>query len=165
MSLGAASYAKILCSGVFVSGREEDEIKRNSASFLMTAKSGEVVRRLFADNLALQRADLDVGGGTVAIERKPDAPLGIGRIGFSIANDGVIDAWLTRDTKTGLNKVEISTKRNGSIDRWEYYDKNVLVRVELDTNRNGKADRWMTYQDGIQMETILDVNEDGEPDS
>jgi len=37
VSLGAASYAKILCSGVFVSGREEDEIKRNSASFLMTA--------------------------------------------------------------------------------------------------------------------------------
>jgi hypothetical protein len=37
VSLGAASYAKILCSGVFVSGREEDEVRRNSASFLMTA--------------------------------------------------------------------------------------------------------------------------------
>lgn len=34
-SLGAASYAKILCSGVFVSGREEDDIRRNSAYFLM----------------------------------------------------------------------------------------------------------------------------------
>jgi CubicO group peptidase (beta-lactamase class C family) len=34
-SLGAAAYAKVLCSGVFVSGREPDEIKQNSAYFLM----------------------------------------------------------------------------------------------------------------------------------
>jgi CubicO group peptidase (beta-lactamase class C family) len=34
-SLGAASYAKILCSAVFVSGRDEDEAKQNSAYFLM----------------------------------------------------------------------------------------------------------------------------------
>jgi CubicO group peptidase (beta-lactamase class C family) len=37
VSLGAASYAKVLCSGVFVSGRDEAEIKENSAFFLMTA--------------------------------------------------------------------------------------------------------------------------------
>ena len=35
-SLGAASYAKVLCSGVFVSGREESEVRENSAYFLMT---------------------------------------------------------------------------------------------------------------------------------
>lgn len=35
-SLGAASYAKILCSAVFVSGRDEQEAKQNSAYFLMT---------------------------------------------------------------------------------------------------------------------------------
>ena len=35
-SLGAASYAKVLCSGVFVSGRDEAEIRENSAFFLMT---------------------------------------------------------------------------------------------------------------------------------
>ncbi len=35
-SLGAASYAKILCSAVFVSGRDEQEVKQNSAYFLMT---------------------------------------------------------------------------------------------------------------------------------
>ncbi|MCA1585394.1 MAG: beta-lactamase family protein [Acidobacteria bacterium] len=33
--LGAASYAKILCSAVFVSGRDEDEARQNSAYFLM----------------------------------------------------------------------------------------------------------------------------------
>ena len=34
-SLGAASYAKVLCSGVFVSGRDAEEVKQNSAYFLM----------------------------------------------------------------------------------------------------------------------------------
>src|SRR5437879_5110223 len=34
-SLGAASYAKILCSAVFVSGRDADEARKNSAYFLM----------------------------------------------------------------------------------------------------------------------------------
>ncbi len=36
-SLGAASYAKIVCSAVFVSGRDAEEAKRNSAFFLMPA--------------------------------------------------------------------------------------------------------------------------------
>jgi CubicO group peptidase (beta-lactamase class C family) len=36
-SLGAASYAKILCSAVFVSGRDVEEARTNSASFLMPA--------------------------------------------------------------------------------------------------------------------------------
>ncbi len=36
-SLGAASYAKILCSAVFVSGRDVEEARRNSAFFLMAA--------------------------------------------------------------------------------------------------------------------------------
>lgn len=34
-SLGVAAYAKILCSAIFVSGRESDEARRNSAYFLM----------------------------------------------------------------------------------------------------------------------------------
>jgi CubicO group peptidase (beta-lactamase class C family) len=34
-SLGAASYAKVLCSAVFVSGRDVAEAQRNSAYFLM----------------------------------------------------------------------------------------------------------------------------------
>src|SRR6185295_19143979 len=34
-SLGAASYAKVLCSAVFVSGRDAEEARKNSAYFLM----------------------------------------------------------------------------------------------------------------------------------
>jgi CubicO group peptidase (beta-lactamase class C family) len=36
VSLGAASYAKILCSAVFVSGRDAEEARKNSAYFLMS---------------------------------------------------------------------------------------------------------------------------------
>lgn len=35
LSLGVGAYAKIVCSGVFVSGREVAEIQKNSAFFLM----------------------------------------------------------------------------------------------------------------------------------
>ncbi len=35
-SLGAATYAKVLCSAVFVSGRDAEEAKQNSAYVLMT---------------------------------------------------------------------------------------------------------------------------------
>ena len=34
-TLGAASYAKIICSAVFVSGRDVEEAQKNSAYFLM----------------------------------------------------------------------------------------------------------------------------------
>ena len=34
LTLGAAAYAKILCSAIFVTGRSEDEARRNSAYFL-----------------------------------------------------------------------------------------------------------------------------------
>lgn len=37
-TLGAASYAKVLCSAVFVSGRDADEARRNSAYFLMAER-------------------------------------------------------------------------------------------------------------------------------
>ena len=40
-TLGAASYAKILCSAVFVSGREVDEARENSADILMNAPDRE----------------------------------------------------------------------------------------------------------------------------
>jgi hypothetical protein len=165
---GVATYREVgLYGGPVASGffREWDPATaRWQLIHYQVAPSGERIRRVHSDDLAVKRMDLDIAGGTVAIEAKPGAGLTFDRVGFSVANDGVIDAWVTRDPKTGLNRVEVSTKRNGKIDRWEYYEKNILLKVELDTNGNGKPDRWMTYQDGIQMETILDANEDGEPD-
>ena len=48
----------------------------------------------------------------------------------------------------------MSTRRDGTIDRWEYYEKGQLARVEEDKDRNGRADHRSTYQDGILIDTI-----------
>ncbi|MEZ5291647.1 MAG: serine hydrolase [Vicinamibacterales bacterium] len=51
-SLGAASYAKILCSAVFVSGRDVEEARKNSAYFLMAAPDRELPVTVDVDRTA-----------------------------------------------------------------------------------------------------------------
>jgi CubicO group peptidase (beta-lactamase class C family) len=63
VSLGAASYAKILCSGVFVSGRDEAEIQQNSAYFLMTEPDRKKPVTAEVDRTA-KRVRVTVGGVT-----------------------------------------------------------------------------------------------------
>ena len=165
---GVATYREVGLYGGPVSSGFYREWDPATGTYLLVhervTKSGTRLRRVFADDLRPKSTELKAGDGTVSVEMKPGTPLGFERVGFSIAKDGVIDAWAVRDPQSGRVQIEISTRRNGKIDRWEHYEKDVLLRVELDTNGNGKPDRWMTYQDGIEMETILDVNEDGRPD-
>lgn len=164
-----ATYRAVgIYGGPIASGfhREWDpQTKRYQLIHETTTKAGVRVRRLYADDLR-QLLSTELSGTGI------ESPFSIAvsadgksrRVGFSSVNDGVIDAWSTTDPKTGEVRVEMSTKRNGKIDRWERYEKQVLIRVDLDTNGNGKPDRWMTYQDGIQMDTFIDANEDGKPD-
>lgn len=165
VAAGVATYREVgLYGGPFTSGffREWDPVtRRRQLVHEHVTKSGTRVRQLFADGLTVQRTDITAGRFTMQI----DAPSGgvTGRVGFSLANDGVIDAWATSDPK-GLTRVEVSTRRNGRVDRWEVYEQKRLLRVDLDTDGNGKPDRWMTYQDGIQMDTFIDADEDGQPD-
>ena len=56
-SLGAASYAKVLCSAVFVSGRDAEEAKQNSAWVLMTEPDRK--KPITADELKLLREVID----------------------------------------------------------------------------------------------------------
>lgn len=164
---GVATYREVgLYGGPFASGffREWDPVtRRRQLVHEYVTTSGTTVRQLHADNLTVQRTDISAGRVTMQVEASSSSGAVTGRVGFSLANDGVIDAWATSDPK-GLIRVEVSTRRNGRVDRWEVYDKNRLIRVDLDTNGNGKPDRWMTYQDGIQMETFIDANEDGQAD-
>jgi len=44
-----------------------------------------------------------------------------------------------------LERIEISTKRDGRFDRTEFYVRNVLVRSQDDTNGDGKPDKWDFY--------------------
>ncbi len=127
-----------------------------------TNKDGLRIRRLLTDSLEVQQTDLSGAAVGPVVERllTNSGP----RVAFSTRNDGVIDAWATRDAKLGTARIEVSTKRDGRIDRWEQYARGQLVRVDLDTDGNGKADRWMTYEEGILMDTFIDADEDGKPD-
>ena len=142
--------------------RERDpQTGRNQMVHESTTSTGVHIRQLLDDNLQPQRAILS--GGITGQASSLVVGVG-GRIGFSTRNDGVTDAWSIRDATSDVARVEVSTKRDGRVDRWEQYVKGALVRVDLDTDRNGKADRWMIYEDGILMDTFMDANEDGQPD-
>lgn len=122
------------------------------------------VRRIFNADKELQMVVVDSNNdgqldATVAVTDGK-----VAGVGFSLSNDGVIDAWAYRDAAGALLKIEVSTRQDGKIDRWEHYANNFLTRVDLDTNRNGKVDRWQTYEEGILLETFVDANEDGKPD-
>jgi hypothetical protein len=123
-----------------------------------------LVRSVMDERKAVKEVRVDTDGdGVVETRVKVDAG-NLAGVGFSLANDGVIDAWAYRDAANQLVRIEVSTKRNGKIDRWEHYTNNQMVRVEIDTNGNGRADRWQTYDAGILIDTVLDANEDGQPD-
>ena len=49
VTLGAAAYAKILCSAVFVSGRDPDEARRNSTYFLTPPADRDAVTNIVVD--------------------------------------------------------------------------------------------------------------------
>ena len=162
----AAYHANGLYGGALYPGfyRQWDPASQRYVLYHETVtKEGLRVRRRFEERLKLVETEVR-GAGDASLSLSVSADQKTVRTGFSTANDGIIDAWSTVDPKTGVMRVEVSTKRNGTIDRWERYEKGVLVRVDLDTNGNGKADRWMTYDGGILMDTFLDANEDGKAD-
>ena len=86
------------------------------------------------------------------------------RVGFSLAGDNVVDAWAFHDEQGQVSRVEVSTTRDGDVDRWEYYDGGALVRVETDTDRDGRVDSWSIYRNGVLSTTRSDTDGNGLPD-
>ena len=87
------------------------------------------------------------------------------RVGFSLAGDEIVDAWAFHDEEGQMIRVEVSTLRDGVVDRWEHYSNTELVRVEADTDRDGRVDTWSTYRDGVLSTTTTDTDGDGFPDA
>ena len=61
-------------------------------------------------------------------------------------------------------RVEISTRRDGVVDRWEFHEAGVLVRTEEDRDRNGRVDHWQTFEQGRLRESASDSTGQGRPD-
>jgi hypothetical protein len=165
---GVATYRAVgLYGGPILTGFHREWDPRSGRYQLIhetTIKSGLHVRRVLTDDLQVLRTDLSGVPISPALEKLVATGAVEMRTGFSTLNDGVIDAWSIRDANPAVTRVEMSTRRDGKIDRWERYENGKLVRVDLDTNRNGKPDQWMTYEEGILMDTFFDVDEDGKPD-
>jgi hypothetical protein len=74
---------------------------------------------------------------------KPDGT--IDYVGFASKNDGVMDSKAYYGAGMVMQRIEISTKRDGKYDRTELYENNILVRSADDTDGDGKPDKWDVY--------------------
>ena len=49
-----------------------------------------------------------------------------------------------------LSAIDVSTRRDGTVNRVEHYENDLLVRAEEDTDEDGQIDKWETY-DGERL--------------
>lgn len=81
------------------------------------------------------------------------------KLGTSSQRDGIEDTWLYQAGTT--RRIEMSTTRDGVVDRTEYYEGSQLVRVESDSNHDGKVDHWEDYEQGNLR--VLRMDDDAHP--
>lgn len=119
--------------------RERDPV---SGAYLLVhetmTREGQL-RRIFGPGRALLEAevDRDNDGNVEECVRIVNGQVGVGA---SLRNDGIIDAWVFRDANGQPVRIEVSTKRNHQVDRWEYYKDGALTRVAVDANEDGRPD-------------------------
>lgn len=80
------------------------------------------------------------------------------RIGASSEDDGRVDTWIR--TSADERHVDISTARDGVVDRREVYKGNTLVRVDFDGTRLGRPTKRIVYGTSgeARVETIEKEN-------
>ena len=76
------------------------------------------------------------------------------RIGGSTQGDGREDTWIRVEGDRRL--VDISTGRDGRVDRREVYEDETLIGTQLDTNHDGLPDRWEEFRNGALVRLLLD---------
>jgi hypothetical protein len=88
----------------------------------------------------------------------------IEKVGTSRAGDQIPDSWAFFDGTGAITRLELSTHRNGTVDRVEHYEGGARVRAEEDTNADGRIDKWETY-DGTRLASVaFDTSHRGTPD-
>ena len=85
-------------------------------------------------------------------------------MGFSRANDGKVDAWAYQGADGQVSRIDVSTRRDGTVNRLEFYEGGKLARTEEDADADGKPEKWETWRDGALASVELDTNRDGQPD-
>jgi hypothetical protein len=77
----------------------------------------------------------------------------LAKVGFSRSNDGREDAWSFPSAAGAIERIEISTRRDGKISRVEHFLADRLVAAEEDSDEDGKLDKWETY-DGDRLASV-----------
>ena len=85
------------------------------------------------------------------------------KVGASRLNDGIADIWFFEGPDGQPAKIEMSTNRNGTVDRTEFYEKGELARAEHDTDSDGRVDKWETYAGGSLATVSFDTTKSGKP--
>ena len=78
---------------------------------------------------------------------------------------GKADAWMFQGPDGTVGRIEISSRRDGIVNRFEFYEKSVLTRAEEDTDRDGRVDKWETYDGGALVTVGFDTKHTGSPDT
>ena len=135
-----------------------DERTRRAAELRL---GGTRTRLDLAPGGLVAERDLDGDGVTDRWEyyadRREPGPARIEKVGFSLAGDAVEDAWAYYDGDGQLTRIEVSTARDGVVDRWEHYRDGALVLVETDTDGDGRGDERSVWVDGIRTDAAPDA--------
>ncbi len=119
----------------------------------------------YMDGARVVRIELDPNQDTV-IDRweyyRPDQT--VEKVGTSRAGDNTPDSWAFYDASGAMTKLELSTQRNGMVDRIEYYEAGARVRAEEDTNADGRIDKWERYEGSRLASVAIDTRQRGTPD-
>ena len=85
------------------------------------------------------------------------------KVGSSRSDDGKPDSWFYQASDGTISRAEFSTRKNGRVDRIEYYLKGRLGRAEQDTDGDGRIDKWEEYVDGALVRASFDLTKSGKP--
>src|SRR6266850_5200907 len=95
--------------------------------------SGRIAARTYFSNGRAARLEVDADSdGSVDRWEYYRADGTLMRLGTSSGNDGREDTWVTQAGDS--MRVDISTRRDGLVDRREFHERGALTRAEQDTN-------------------------------
>jgi hypothetical protein len=86
------------------------------------------------------------------------------KVGFSRTGDGIEDAWSFAGAGGVIVRIDVSTRRDGKPNRFEHFEKDVLVRAEEDVDGDGQIDKWETYSGSVLSSVAFDETHRGRPD-
>ena len=129
-----------------------------------TDRNGKVDGRLYFSQGRPTRLEVDADADGL-IERwelyRSDGTME--KLGTSTRGDGRADTWVIQ--AENVMTVEMSTRRDGVIDRRELHEHGLLRRTELDTNQDGRPDQWQRFEGGRVAELAFDTTlQAGRPD-